>query len=198
MFTGIVETVGKIISIKKEKGNIIFSVEADFTSELKEGQSVAHNGVCLTVEKISGKNYFITAVKETLSKTNLGKLKVGDKINLERSLKVGDRLDGHFVQGHVDTTARVKSIKKEKGSWLFSFEVKSQKLKVKSLIIEKGSICVSGISLTVVETKRNNFSVAIIPHTFSNTNFSAMKKGDEANIEFDILGKYIKKIISSK
>jgi riboflavin synthase len=153
VFTGIIEALGEVISLRKEGSNLRITLRTPFASELKEGQSVAHNGVCLTVEKIeaSKKTYTITAVKETLAKTNFRKIKAGDKINLERSLKVGDRLDGHFVQGHVDTTAKVKSIKKEKGSWLFSFEVKSQKQavseaelsKVKSLILEKGSICVN-------------------------------------------------------
>ena len=226
MFTGIIEALGKIISLKKEKGNISFTIESSFSNELKEGQSIAHNGVCLTVTsppsplprergaRSEAGIYSVTAVKETLSKTNLGKLKVGDEINLERSLKVGDRLDGHFVQGHVDCTAKVKSIKKEKGSWIFNFKIKikSQKhalseaegSKVKSLIIEKGSICINGVSLTVVNSKLRTpnsellFSVAIIPHTFRHTNFSSMKKGDEVNIEFDILGKHINKIISNK
>ena len=221
MFTGIIEALGKVISVKKEKGNVSFTIESDFTNELKEGQSVAHNGVCLTIEGIVRRGrrgegrYKVTAIKETLSKTNLGKLKAGDQVNLERSLKVGDRLDGHFVQGHVDTTAKVKTIKKEKGSWLFKFQVSSRWLsglkshpdgyRDSSLIITKGSICINGVSLTVVAVEpatRNKkpvteFSVAIIPHTFSHTNFSFLKKGDIVNIEFDILGKHIQKIISS-
>jgi riboflavin synthase len=194
MFTGIIEAVGKIVAIKREKGNITFTIQCKFAQELKKGQSVAHNGVCLTVENISDSCYMVTAVKETLSKTNLGKLHKEDIINLERSLKVGDRLDGHFVQGHVDTTAKVFSIKKEKGSWLFQFKVSSPKSKVQKLIIEKGSICVNGVSLTVVEAKNKCFSVTIIPHTYYNTNFSLLKKGDEVNIEFDILGKYLQKL----
>ena len=204
MFTGIIETMGKVISLEKEKSNIRAGIAASIAKGLKTGQSVAHNGVCLTVEKISPakKSYSVTAVKETLDKTNLGSLKKGSIVNLERSLKVGDRLDGHFVQGRVDCTAEVKSIKKEKGSWLFEFQVKSQKhvvsraepSKVKSLIIEKGSICINGVSLTIVETNQNNFSVAIIPHTFTHTNFNMLKKGDAVNIEFDVLGKYIQKI----
>ncbi len=218
MFTGIIETTGKIISLKKEKGNVTFAIKSPFTNELKEGQSVAHNGVCLTVEKISSskKNYTITAVKETLSKSNLGKLKVGDEINLERSLKIGDRLDGHFVQGHVDCTTEVKSIKKEKGSWLFEFSSQNSEFRIQNLIIEKGSVCINGVSLTVVNSELSAqsdgvripsdrtanpkliFSVAIIPHTFKHTNFSSLKKGDEVNIEFDILGKHIQKIISNK
>ena len=205
MFTGIVETTGKIISLKKKKSNLELEIESSFVKELKIGQSVAHNGVCLTVEKInpSKKNYAVTAIKETLSKTNLGKLKEGDEVNLERSLKVGDRLDGHFVQGHVDCTAEVKSIKKERGSWSFRFQVPG--FRFQKLIIQKGSVCINGISLTVsaVEPVTSNlklltFSVAIIPHTFTHTNFNSFKVGTEVNIEFDILGKHIQKIISNK
>lgn len=205
MFTGIIETTGKIISLKKEKSNLNIGIKSSIAKELSIGQSVSHNGVCLTVEKIlpKEKKYFTTAVKETLSKTNLGKLKIGDEINLERSLKVGDRLDGHFVQGHIDTTAICTEIKKQKGSWLFQFKIQNSKFK--SLIIEKGSICINGVSLTVVDVspfggdkEGVSFSVAIIPHTFSRTNFSSMKKGDTVNVEFDVLGKYIQKIISNQ
>lgn len=219
MFTGIIEALGEVAFVKKDKGNITFTINSPFAKELKEGQSVAHNGVCLTVERLippkeskatgpspkekGVRSYIVTAVKETFSKTNLGKLKIGDEINLERSLKVGDRLDGHFVQGHVDTTAIVKSILKEKGSWLFKFQVPSSnpdsyRDQVSSLIIEKGSVCVNGVSLTVVETNKNIFAVAIIPHTFLHTNFKTLKVGEEANIEFDILGKHIHKILSSR
>lgn len=196
MFTGIVESIGKVISIRKNKSNFEIGIECFFAKELKKGQSVAHNGVCLTVETISKKNYTVTAIKETLSKTNLGKLKVGDEVNLERSLKVGDRLDGHFVQGHVDCTAFVRSIRKEKGSWLFEFGADSSA--TRNLIINKGSICINGVSLTIASTQRNNFSVAIIPYTFTHTNFSSLKKGRIVNVEFDILGKHINKIISNK
>ncbi len=215
MFTGIIETTGKVISIEKDKSNLRFGIEVSFIKELKIGQSVAHNGVCLTVENISSskKNYTVTAVKETIDKSNLGLLIKGSSVNLERSLKIGDRLDGHFVQGHVDCTAKVISIKEEKGSWLFEFKVKSKKSKacgersrtIKSLIIDKGSICINGVSLTVVDASSNekdlegvSFSVAIIPHTFKHTNFSFLKKGDKVNIEFDILGKHIEKILSSR
>ena len=200
MFTGIIESLGKIIFIKKEKQNLVFGIQSAFANKLKSGQSVAHNGACLTVERLipipspkekGVKSYLVTAVKETLSKTNLGLLKKGDAVNLERSLKVGSRLDGHFVQGHVDCTAKVKSIKKEKGSWIFEFRNQKPETRNQKLIIEKGSICVNGVSLTVVEVKKNIFSVTIIPHTFSHTNFSTMKKGDKVNIEFDVLGKYI-------
>jgi riboflavin synthase len=206
MFTGIIETTGKVLSIEKDKTNLRFGIGSSFAKELSIGQSIAHNGVCLTVEKIAPKEkmYFVTAVKETLTRSNLGLLKKGSLVNLERCLKINDRLDGHFVQGHVDCTAMVNSIKKEKGSWLFNFQIKGQKSKVNSLVIEKGSICINGVSLTVVSpklltpTSELAFSVAIIPHTFTHTNFSAMKKGDKVNIEFDILGKYIQKIISDR
>lgn len=212
MFTGIIETTGKVIAIGKERSNLKIGVESSIAKELKIGQSVAHNGVCLTIEKISPSKeiYFVTAVKETLDKSNIGLLKKGSVVNLERSLQIGDRLDGHFVQGHVDTTAVCKEIKKQNGSWIFKFKVKSKKLKVKNLVIGKGSICINGTSLTVVEVSPEgttvgwersslevaSFSVAIIPHTFKYTNFSTLKKGDLVNIEFDVLGKYIQKIIS--
>ena len=175
----------------------MLTIQTPFADKLKKGQSVAHNGVCLTVEKISKKVFSVTAVKETLIKTNLGNLKTGDSVNLERALKLGDRLDGHFVQGHVDCTAAVRSIKKEKGSWIFEFKTQSSKFKVHNLIIEKGSICINGVSLTVIGTNQDVFSTAVIPHTFAHTNFSSLNKGDIVNIEFDVLGKYIEKIISS-
>ena len=209
MFTGIVEATGKVISVEKQKANLKLGIETAIAKDLKIGQSIAHNGICLTTEKISPskKNYFVVAVKETLSKTNLGLLKKGSIVNLERSLKVSDRLDGHFVQGHVDTTATCKEIKKQNGSWLFKFQISNFKSQLENLIIEKGSVCINGVSLTVVAVQPQtpnlklqtlDFSVAIIPHTFSHTNFSSVKKGDAVNIEFDILGKYIQKIISKQ
>lgn len=216
MFTGIIETTGKIISIRKDKSNLVFGIETSIAKELKIGESVAHNGVCLTVTSLEKERiYFVTVVKETLAITNLASLRKGSIVNLERSLKVGDRLDGHFVQGHVDCTAEIKSIKKEKGSWLFKFGVRSQESGEKNLIIKKGSICINGVSLTIVNVFNSppstsysplEFSVAIIPHTFQHTNFSSLKKEDVVNIEFDILGKYIlaqmntnkQKIISNK
>ena len=216
MFTGIIETTGKVIALKKNKSNLEIWIETSIARELKIGQSIAHNGVCLTVtsppapllKERGAKHshiYYVTAVKETLDKSNLGLLKKGSRINLERSLKIGDRLDGHFVQGHVDCTAKVISIKEEKGSWSFMFKVKSSRTKVQNLIIEKGSICINGVSLTVVDASSNekdlegvSFSVAIIPHTFKHTNFSSIKRGDTVNIEFDILGKHIEKILSSR
>jgi len=209
MFTGIIETTGKVISLKKEKTNLKLEIAVPFAKELKVGQSFAHNGVCLTVERLipnpSPKEkgdgaYIVTAVKETLGKTNLGELKKGSVVNLERSLKIGDRLDGHFVQGHVDTTAICREIKKENGSWAFKFEIRDPKSEEKNLVINKGSICINGVSLTItgVANSRLNthysileFSVAIIPHTFKHTNFNSLKKNDLVNIEFDVLGKYI-------
>ena len=198
MFTGIIETTGKIISLKKDKANLEIGIESSIAKELKIGQSIAHNGVCLTVEKISSakKLYLVTAVKETLDKSNLGLLKKGDVVNLERSLKVGGRLDGHFVQGHVDCTATCSDIQKQNGSFIFKFEIQNSKSGNQNLLIDKGSICINGVSLTLIEVNKNIFSVAIIPHTFKHTNFSTMKKGDSVNIEFDVLGKYIQKIIS--
>lgn len=204
MFTGIIESLGKVISLKKEKGSITFSIGCNFASKLKKGQSVAHNGVCLTVENVLEGFYTVTAVRETLSKTNLGKLKPGNRVNLERSLRIGDRLDGHFVQGHVDTCAKIISIQEQKGSWLFEFQIDNRQVTTENLVVEKGSICINGVSLTVVRVspsknkKRILFSVAIIPHTFYHTNFSLLKKGHEVNIEFDIFGKYIQKIIASQ
>jgi len=204
MFTGIIESTGKIVSLKKGKslsfrqaGNLRIEVESLISKELKTGQSVSHNGVCLTVESRQKDRYMVTAVRETLRKSNLGLFKTGSIVNLERSLKIGDRLDGHFVQGHVDTTAVCNKITKEKGSWLFEFKVKSLKPEEKALIIQKGSICINGVSLTIVGVSGPCFSVAIIPHTFRYTNFSMLKKGDWVNIEFDVLGKYIQKIISN-
>lgn len=200
MFTGIVETTGKIISLEKKGTNLRMSIASSITKELKIGQSVSHNGVCLTVESggqgAGGKGqYTVTAVKETLQKTNFGSLKKGDSVNLERSLKIGDRLDGHFVQGHVDTTAICEEIKKEKGSWKFKFKVQSLKPETNRLLIEKGSVCINGVSLTLIDVQRSSFSVAIIPHTFNSTNFNSLQKGGIVNIEFDVLGKYIQKII---
>jgi len=191
MFSGIIEAVGKVIALKKEKANIHFSISSPFTSELKIDQSIAHNGVCLTVVDLEKDFYTVTAISETLSRTNLGKLKHGDKINLERCMKLGDRIDGHIVQGHVDCTAVCKNIKKEKGSWLFTFEFGKKKKDAKLLMVEKGSVTVNGVSLTIVDCEENTFSVAIIPYTFENTNFSEIKKGSTVNIEFDIIGKYV-------
>jgi len=191
MFSGIVETLGEITFLKKEKSNLYITIKSNFTSELKIDQSIAHNGVCLTVIAIDKDQYTVTAIDETLQKTNLGLLQVGDKVNLERCLKVGDRLDGHIVQGHIDQTGICKLIEEKNGSWVFTFEYDS---KTKNITVEKGSICVNGVSLTVVNSNENSFSVCIIPYTFEYTNFKNIKAGTIVNLEFDILGKYISKL----
>lgn len=191
MFTGIVEEIGKITKLEKSGNNIDIYVKAEMTPELKIDQSVSHNGVCLTVVEIKDKIYKVTAVKETLEKTNLGKLKTGDAVNLERGMKLGDRLDGHIVQGHVDQTAICKNIKEADGSWEFTFEYDPS---IGNLTIEKGSITVNGVSLTVVNSKKNEFSVAIIPFTYKHTTFKNLKIEDTVNLEFDVIGKYVKRI----
>lgn len=191
MFTGIVEEIGKITKLEKSGNNIDIYVKAEMTPELKIDQSVSHNGVCLTVVEIKDKIYKVTAVKETLQKTNLGKLKTGDAVNLERGMKLGDRLDGHIVQGHVDQTAICKNIKEADGSWEFKFEYDPS---IGNLTIEKGSITVNGVSLTVVNSKKNEFSVAIIPFTYDHTTFKNLKIEDTVNLEFDVIGKYVKRI----
>ncbi len=187
MFSGIIESLGKIISTRKEKGNLILSISCSFASELKPDQSIAHNGACLTVTSVNGKDYSVTAVSETLEKTNLDALKPGDMINLERSVKVGDRLDGHIVQGHVDGTGTCESVEELEGSRKFRFTYKMRD----HLTVPKGSVCVNGVSLTVVDSERNKFSVVIIPYTLECTNFKFLKKGDIVNLEFDIVGKYV-------
>ncbi|MGJ8744061.1 riboflavin synthase [Polaribacter sp.] len=191
MFTGIIETLGIVTKIVKEQENIHFSINSNITNELKVDQSVAHNGVCLTVVNINNNNYTVTAIKETLSKTTLGSLKVDDTINLERGMKLGDRLDGHIVQGHVDETGKCISIKNENGSTIFTFEYYSDK---NNITIEKGSITINGVSLTVVNSKKNAFSVAIIPYTLENTTFKNIKLQDKVNLEFDVIGKYVARL----
>ena len=188
MFTGIIECTGKVVEIKSEKNNLHFYIEAPFTSELKIDQSVAHNGVCLTVTELNSSIYAVTAIQETLQKTNLGQLKVGDKINLERCMLMNGRLDGHIVQGHVDQTGICTAVEEQNGSWFFTFEYDST---AKNITVEKGSITVNGVSLTVVNSGKSEFSVAIIPYTFEHTNFHQIKKGDAVNLEFDIVGKYV-------
>ena len=188
MFTGIIETIGKITDIELEQDNINFTIESIITDELKIDQSLSHNGVCLTVVAINRQEYVVTAVKETLEKTVLGSWKVNDFVNLERALKVGDRLDGHFVQGHVDEIGICKNICNENGSWRFDFEYNKIS---KNVNIEKGSIAINGVSLTVFNVVENSFSVAIIPYTFENTNFSQLKVNTPVNLEFDVIGKYI-------
>lgn len=191
MFTGIVEETGKITKLQKSGSNLNISVEAKMTPELKIDQSVSHNGVCLTVVSINDAEYMVTAVKETLEKTNLGNLKTGDPVNLERGMKLGERLDGHIVQGHVDQIASCTQIREMDGSWEFTFEYEPE---VGNVTIEKGSITVNGVSLTVVNSKKNSFSVAIIPYTYEHTTFRNLKKGDIVNLEFDVIGKYVKRL----
>ncbi len=192
MFTGIIEKLGEITAIEQENENFNFTIKSDFTSELKIDQSIAHNGVCLTIVNINGDNYTVTAIKETLDKSSMRFLKVGDKINLERAMKLGERLDGHIVQGHVDQTAKCVSILDENGSWLFTFEYDKN---AQNITIEKGSITINGISLTVVNSKKNSFSVAIIPYTFEFTNFHTIKIGSVVNLEFDVIGKYVARLL---
>ena len=192
MFTGIIENIGVVTFLKKEFNNLHISVKSEITSELKIDQSVAHNGVCLTVVEINNDQYSVTAIKETLDKTSLKALKINDKINLERAMKLGDRLDGHIVQGHVDQTAICTNIEEAKGSWIFTFEYDSS---LSNITIKKGSIAVNGMSLTVVNSKKKSFSVAIIPYTFNHTNFNALKIGSIVNLEFDLIGKYVSKLI---
>lgn len=189
MFTGIIEQIAEVVKVESEGSNVHISLKSTITSELKIDQSVAHNGVCLTVVTINGDEYVVTAIKETLDKSNIGLLVVGSKVNIERCLKIGDRLDGHMVQGHVDQTAKCVDVKKENGSYVYTFKHKESD----NMTVEKGSVCVNGISLTVVNSKDTSFSVAIIPYTHEHTNFHEFKDGTVVNIEFDILGKYIAK-----
>ncbi len=195
MFTGIIESVGVIKAINYDRSNINFSISSSLSNELKIDQSVSHNGVCLTVVSKEEGAYTVTAIKETLEKTNLGKLKLGDKVNLERCLKVGDRLDGHFVQGHVDQTAICTYIGNENGSWTFTFKYDD---KNNNITIEKGSITINGVSLTVVNSKKSEFSVAIIPYTFENTNFNSFSVGTLVNLESDVFGKYVTRLFNKK
>ena len=193
MFTGIIEGLGEIVSIRKEGENVHFSVKSSFTNELKVDQSLAHNGVCLTVVELSGAIYTVTAIKETLEKSSLGRLVVGSQVNLERAMLANGRFDGHVVQGHVDQTATCKSVVEEDGSWTFTFEYEP---KNENVTVEKGSITVNGVSLTVVNSKSNQFSVCIIPFTKEHTTFNTLKVGDKINLEFDIIGKYVAKMLA--
>jgi riboflavin synthase len=188
MFTGIIETMATVANIVRDGSNVHFIIDSPITAELKIDQSVAHNGVCLTVVEITGSEYKVTAIDETLAKTNLGTWKTGDKVNIERALKVGDRLDGHFVQGHVDVTATCIDKQTLEGSWVFRFRFPQA---YAALVIEKGSVCINGVSLTVFNVGRDECTVAIIPYTFEHTNFHAIEKGTVVNIEFDVLGKYL-------
>jgi riboflavin synthase len=193
MFTGIIETLAKVEKIEREGTNIHFSFSSSITPQLKVDQSVAHNGVCLTVVSIDGNIYKVTAIDETLKRTGLGNLKVNDAVNLERCMTANGRFDGHIVQGHIDTTAACKTIRDMNGSWEFVFEYKPDP---KHITVEKGSITINGVSLTVVDSKANSFSVHIIPYTFENTNFKDLKVGDAVNLEFDIVGKYVARLLN--
>ncbi len=193
MFTGIIETLGTVTKIEKEQENVHISLKSNITNELKIDQSIAHNGVCLTIVAINNNQYTVTAIKETIDKSNLGNLKINSVVNLERAMKLGNRLDGHIVQGHVDETAVCTTIKDENGSSLFTFSYKPDN---KNITIEKGSITVNGVSLTVVNSKKTEFSVAIIPYTLENTSFKNIKINDSVNLEFDVIGKYVSRLMN--
>lgn len=195
MFTGIIETLGTIVQIKKEADNLQITVASSLTHELKIDQSVSHNGICLTVVAIDGDTYTVTAIRETVEKTNIGDWQAGDTVNLERAMKLGDRLDGHIVQGHVDQIGICKSVSEANGSWYFTFSYDSG---LKNMTIEKGSITVNGVSLTVVNSQKDEFSVAIIPYTFEHTNFNTFKVGSKINLEFDVIGKYVSRLYALK
>ena len=192
MFTGIIESLGEVQQLEREGGNLHISINSSITQELKIDQSVAHNGVCLTVVSLDGNSYTVTAIDETLQKSNLGELKVGDKVNLERAMMLGSRLDGHIVQGHVDQTGKCIAVLEKDGSWFFTFEYDTAQ---NNITIEKGSITIDGVSLTVVDSGKNTFSVAIIPYTYENTRFNAYKAGSTVNLEFDVIGKYVARIM---
>jgi len=193
MFTGIIESVGIVKDLKTDLNNLHLTIECSFANELKIDQSIAHNGVCLTVININGNQYTVTAIDETLVKTNLSALKEKGFVNLERAMRLGDRLDGHIVQGHVDQTAVCKHIENELGSWKFTFQYDSS---LNNITIEKGSITVNGVSLTVIDSKKDQFSVAIIPYTYEHTNFKRFEIGTKVNLEFDVIGKYVARLIS--
>lgn len=193
MFTGIIETLGIVTEIKKEQNNLHLTLSSSITPELKIDQSVAHNGICLTVVAINGTQYTVTAIAETISKTNIASWNVNDEVNLERAMKLGDRLDGHIVQGHVDQIATCTEAYETNGSWHYTFEYDPNR---SNITIEKGSITVNGVSLTVVNSEKNKFSVAIIPYTYEHTNFHNFKVGTVVNLEFDVIGKYVARLHS--
>lgn len=195
MFTGIIETLGTIQEIKKENSNVHITMNSSITSDLKIDQSVAHNGICLTIVAIKDTCYTVTAIDETRKKTNLSDWQVGDSVNLERAMKLGDRLDGHIVQGHVDQTGTCIIAEETNGSWLYTFEYDET---LQNITIEKGSVTVNGVSLTVVDSKKNQFSVAIIPYTYEHTNFKSFNVGTKINLEFDVIGKYVSRLYSNR
>ena len=192
MFTGIIENMAEVVDVKPNKNNLDITFKSDLLSELKVDQSISHNGVCLTVADISNETYLVNVVKETIDKSNFDSIRVGDMVNIERSMMLNDRLDGHIVQGHVDQIAECVSIDEQGGSYVMTFKYK----KSENITVEKGSICINGISLTVCNSKENTFSVAIIPYTWDNTNLKNINVGDTVNLEFDIVGKYIAKLLS--
>lgn len=196
MFSGIIEETARVVKIEKEDENIHLTLSCSFTHELKIDQSVSHNGVCLTVVKKEGNTYTVTAIRETLEKSNLGLLQVGEEVNLERSMRVDGLLDGHIVQGHVDQTAVCTSVEEADGSWYYTFEFEPVVDQPGYIVVEKGSVCVNGVSLTVVNARDTSFQVAIIPFTWQVTNFHDIKPGSVVNLEFDILGKYIARIMA--
>ncbi|MCI6523469.1 MAG: riboflavin synthase [Parabacteroides sp.] len=198
MFSGIVEEAAQVVALQADKGNLHLTMRCTFVNELKIDQSVAHNGVCLTVVSKTADTYTVTAVQETLERSNLGKLKVGDKVNLERSMLMNGRLDGHIVQGHVDQTAVCTEVREADGSWYYTFTYRFDKTMARQgyLTVEKGSVCVNGVSLTVCNSKDDSFQVAIIPYTHDHTNFCQMEQGTVVNLEFDIVGKYISRMMA--
>ncbi len=196
MFSGIVEETATVVALEKEKDNLHITLECSFVDELKIDQSISHNGVCLTVVDLTDTTYTVTAIQETLLKSNLGLLKVGDKVNLERSTKLDGRLDGHMVQGHVDLTATCTSVREAEGSWYYTFEF--EPTSEEHITVEKGSVSINGVSLTVVNSKERSFEVAIIPFTYEVTNFHTFQPGTVVNIEFDIIGKYIARILKQQ
>lgn len=200
MFSGIVEEAASVVAIESDKGNIHLTMRCSFVDELKIDQSVAHNGVCLTVVSKTADTYTVTAIKETLERSNLGRLKVGDTVNLERSMLMNGRLDGHIVQGHVDQTAICTNVEEADGSWYYTFEyeLNPEMARQGYITVEKGSVCVNGVSLTVCNSGKNSFQVAIIPYTHDHTNFGQIEKGTVVNLEFDIVGKYISKMMQFK
>jgi riboflavin synthase len=193
MFTGIIEALGSVVAVSKEGFNLRITLSASFAGELKVDQSVAHNGICLTVVAINGSYYEVVAVDETVKRTNISDWRTGTKVNLERCMKIGDRLDGHIVQGHVDATAVVSRVEEKMGSWEFAFRYEKAP---GHITVEKGSICINGVSLTVVDSYDDSFSVAIIPYTFEHTNFHSLNVGDKVNLEFDVIGKYVARLVS--
>lgn len=194
MFTGIIENTAKVVELRKEGSNLHITLDCSLTNEFKVDQSIAHNGVCLTVVHIKDRQYTVTAIDETLIKTNLSDIKVGDILNLERAMLMNGRLDGHIVQGHVDQTATCIEVEEQDGSWIFTFQYDPS---LGNVTIEKGSICINGVSLTVFRSLEDRFSVAIIPYTYENTGFKTIKSGDLVNLEFDVIGKYVKKLMGN-